>query len=77
MDGFVTAVSVRTGKKQAIPAEWLEHPVLSLAWRLPPSAGADTDVVDEHPPGDGSTAAPTDATPGDPNTPAAGGEQEY
>lgn len=85
MDGFVTAVSTKTGRKRRVPAEWLEpgH-VFANDWKLPPSAAT------EEPPAKRGTAqhsddttavaaasTTTDATPGDPNTPAAGGEQEY
>jgi hypothetical protein len=87
---FVTMVSVHTGRKKQIPADWLDHPVLSKGWKKPPSTGSDEDRSEDSElavpapsldrlPDDASNdphASPTNATAGDPNTPAAGGEQE-
>jgi hypothetical protein len=113
---FVTVVSVRTGRKKLIPADWLDHPVLGKAFRFPPSAKAADDKNSQgdagYPEGeptdewtvpqltkyaaakdidlgdakrkdailsaiqDSTRSSTEDADPGDPDTPAAGGEQE-
>lgn len=79
MSKFVTAVVIATGVKQRIPAHWLGHPVLGKPFRVAPSARHSEDptpvVADQDPPVS-TDATPTDATTGDPDTPAAGGEQE-
>ena len=36
MSKFVEAVAKRTGRKQRIPAAWLDHPVLSEGFRETP-----------------------------------------
>lgn len=80
MDGFVTAVSTKTGRKQRIPAAWLEKGhVFAKDWRRPPShtkQAAAAVPTDDAAPDHGVDATPTSAKPGDTETPAAGGEQE-
>lgn len=38
---FVTAVN-KNGDKQRIPREWLDHPIFSKQFRLPPSARSES-----------------------------------
>lgn len=84
---FVIAVSKKTGKKHTIPEHWLDHPVLGEAWEVRPehrggrkartsTKAAVTAPTDDAAPVGDDDATPTSATPGDTDTPAAGGEQE-
>ena len=46
---FIEAVAKATGKKQRIPAHWLDHPTIGKQFRLPPSAEAKAAKQDEKP----------------------------
>lgn len=109
MTRFVSAFSTHTGRKQRIPASWLDHPVLSKPFKVAPSAREPEATEPAHvpvPEGEPATTwtiaeltqyatdhdidvagvtrkadifaavTTTNAEPGDPNTPPAGGEQE-
>ena len=41
MSDFITAVN-REGRKQVIPRHWLDHPILGVGFKLPPSSEART-----------------------------------
>ena len=62
---FVEAVNAN-GAKQMIPREWLDHPVLSKGFRLPPSQ----DTTPSSRGASGSTSSA--ATPATGTTPPAG-----
>lgn len=69
---FVTAVAKSTGKKQRIPRDWLDHPVLGADFRLPASS-------EHRDSGDGpKTSAPRTpaTTPVVDKTPATGDDKE-
>lgn len=40
MSAFIEAYAVKTGAKQRIPADWLDHPVLGEQFRKTPSSRA-------------------------------------
>ena len=40
MDRFVEVAVKATGKKQRIPAHWLDHPILGAGFKLSPSSEA-------------------------------------
>lgn len=42
MPQFIEAVAKTTGRKQTIPAHWLDHPTLGQNFRLPPSVEQET-----------------------------------
>lgn len=58
-EGFVEVVVKETGEKQWVPAHYMEHPVLSRPFELPPSAKASEGKLEE-PAGD--TPPATDPT---------------
>lgn len=60
---FVTAVAKSTGKKQRIPRDWLDHPVLGRDFRLPASATRPDPTPQSSAPRTPATTPVADKTP--------------
>jgi len=69
MSKFVEAVAKRTGRKQRIPAAWLDHPVIGEGFRQTPRDSARKDAKKST----AKAAAKTATTP--PSATAGGNDQ--